>query len=82
MAMTPQQTCRIEDLEPNEWVEKVYKPDVGKADTLYKTAGYNPLRQKRTRATAISRVGIPSFPGECEPATRCHTLTIAFIPRK
>ncbi len=34
----------IEDVEPNDWVEKVYKPDIiGKADTLYKKPGYNPL---------------------------------------
>jgi 4-oxalocrotonate tautomerase len=34
----------IEDVEPNDWTEKVYKPDiVGKPDTLYKKPGYNPL---------------------------------------
>jgi len=34
----------IEDIEPKDWVENVYKPDViGKADTLYKKPGYNPL---------------------------------------
>ncbi len=34
----------IEDVEPNDWVEKVYKPDIiGKADKLYKKPGYNPL---------------------------------------
>ena len=34
----------IEDVEPNDWVEKVYKPDIiGRADTLYKKPGYDPL---------------------------------------
>ena len=34
----------IEDVEPNDWVEKVYRPDiVGKPDKLYKKPGYNPL---------------------------------------
>jgi 4-oxalocrotonate tautomerase len=34
----------IEDVEPDAWVEKVYKPDiVGKWDKLYKKPGYNPL---------------------------------------
>ena len=34
----------IEDVAPNDWVEKVYKPDIiGKPDTLYKKPGYNPL---------------------------------------
>ncbi|MDA8050445.1 MAG: tautomerase family protein [Rhodospirillales bacterium] len=34
----------IEDVEPDEWVEKVYKPDIiGRPDTLYKKPGYNPL---------------------------------------
>ena len=34
----------IEDVEPSEWTEKVYKPDItGKPDTLYKKPGYTPL---------------------------------------
>ncbi len=34
----------LEDVEPNDWVEKVYKPDIiGKPDTLYKKPGYDPL---------------------------------------
>ena len=34
----------IEDIEPSDWVEQVYKPDIiGKPDTLYKKPGYNPL---------------------------------------
>jgi 4-oxalocrotonate tautomerase len=34
----------IEDIEPSEWTEKVYKPDIlGKPDRLYKKPGYNPL---------------------------------------
>ena len=33
----------IEDVAPNEWAEKVYKPDIqGKPDTLYKKPGYEP----------------------------------------
>ena len=34
----------IEDVEPSDWTEKVYKPDIlGKPDTLYKKPGYDPL---------------------------------------
>ncbi|MDR3530549.1 MAG: tautomerase family protein [Rhodopila sp.] len=34
----------IEDVEPDDWVEKVYKPDItGNWDKLYKKPGYNPL---------------------------------------
>ncbi|MBV9248579.1 MAG: tautomerase family protein [Acetobacteraceae bacterium] len=34
----------IEDIEPGEWVERVYKPDIlGRPDKLYKKPGYNPL---------------------------------------
>lgn len=34
----------IEDVEPNDWVEKVYKPDIiQKRDSLYKNPGYDPL---------------------------------------
>jgi 4-oxalocrotonate tautomerase len=34
----------IEDIEPADWAEKVYKPDItAKADKLYKKPGYNPL---------------------------------------
>jgi 4-oxalocrotonate tautomerase len=34
----------IEDVEPNDWVDRVYKLDIiGKPDTLYKKPGYNPL---------------------------------------
>jgi 4-oxalocrotonate tautomerase len=34
----------IEDVEPDDWTEKVYKPDIlGSAERLYKKPGYNPL---------------------------------------
>lgn len=34
----------IEDVEPNDWTETVYKPDIAaKPDTLYKKPGYKPL---------------------------------------
>ena len=34
----------IEDVEANDWVEKVYKPDISqKPNTLYKKAGYDPF---------------------------------------
>ncbi|GGF39393.1 hypothetical protein GCM10011611_52250 [Aliidongia dinghuensis] len=34
----------IEDVAPEEWVEKVYKPDIqAKQDSLYKKPGYDPL---------------------------------------
>jgi 4-oxalocrotonate tautomerase len=34
----------IEDVAPDEWAEKVYRPDIkAKWDTLYKTPGYDPL---------------------------------------
>ena len=33
----------IEEVEPKDWTEKVYKPDiVGKPDTIYKKPGYDP----------------------------------------
>jgi 4-oxalocrotonate tautomerase len=33
----------IEDVEPKDWNEKVYKPDViDKPDTIYKKPGYDP----------------------------------------
>lgn len=34
----------IEDIEPANWTEQVYKPDiVGKAATIFKKPGYDPL---------------------------------------
>jgi 4-oxalocrotonate tautomerase len=34
----------IEDVDPKDWTEKVYKPDIlGKPATIYKKPGYNPL---------------------------------------
>lgn len=34
----------IQDIAKDDWVERVYKPDiVGQADTLYKKPGYDPL---------------------------------------
>jgi 4-oxalocrotonate tautomerase len=34
----------IEDIEPDDWVEKVYKPDIqSKPDLLFKKPGYDPL---------------------------------------
>jgi 4-oxalocrotonate tautomerase len=34
----------IEDVEPKDWTEKVYKPDIlSKGETIYKKPGYNPL---------------------------------------
>jgi len=40
----PAVSVSIEDVEANDWVEMVYKPDIlGKPDTLYKKPGYNPL---------------------------------------
>jgi len=33
----------IEDIKPEDWAEKVYKPDIlGKPATIYKKPGYNP----------------------------------------
>jgi len=33
----------IEDVEPKDWTEQVYKPDIiGKPDTIYKQPGYDP----------------------------------------
>jgi len=33
----------IEEIRPEDWEEKVYKPDIlGKLDKLYKKPGYNP----------------------------------------
>ena len=34
----------IEDIEPGDWVEAVYKPDImANPDRLYKKPGYDPL---------------------------------------
>jgi 4-oxalocrotonate tautomerase len=34
----------IEDVDPKDWTEKVYKPDIlGKPATIYKKPGYNPV---------------------------------------
>jgi 4-oxalocrotonate tautomerase len=34
----------IEEVSPDDWPEKVYKPDIlDKAHTLYKKPGYNPF---------------------------------------
>jgi 4-oxalocrotonate tautomerase len=34
----------IEDVEPADWTEKVYKPEIlGKPKTIYKKPGYDPL---------------------------------------
>ena len=33
----------IEDVKPEDWVEKVYKPDIlNKLETIYKKPGYDP----------------------------------------
>jgi 4-oxalocrotonate tautomerase len=35
----------IEDVEPKDWAEKVYRPDIlGKSKTIYKKPGYNPFK--------------------------------------
>jgi len=35
----------FEEIEPADWPEKVYKPDIlDKSKTLYKKPGYNPFR--------------------------------------
>ena len=34
----------IEDIAPQDWADKVYKPDIlAKPETIYKRPGYNPL---------------------------------------
>ena len=34
----------IEDVKPEHWTERVYKPDIlGKSETIYKKPGYGPL---------------------------------------
>jgi 4-oxalocrotonate tautomerase len=36
----------IEDVRPDEWVEKVFKPDIlGKPKTIFKKPGYDPLKK-------------------------------------
>ena len=35
----------IEDVEPKDWAEKVYRPDIlRKPKTIYKKPGYNPFK--------------------------------------
>ena len=37
----------LEDVEPDDWVEKVYKPDIENGSgKLYKRPGYGPLADK------------------------------------
>jgi 4-oxalocrotonate tautomerase len=34
----------IEEVKPEDWMEKVYRPDIlGKPQTIYKKPGYHPL---------------------------------------
>jgi 4-oxalocrotonate tautomerase len=34
----------LEDVEPDDWVDSVYRPDIlGKAGTLFKKPGYDPV---------------------------------------
>jgi 4-oxalocrotonate tautomerase len=34
----------IEDIEPEDWAETVYRPDIlGRSETIYKKPGYSPL---------------------------------------
>ena len=34
----------IEDVQPENWTEEVYRPDIlGKTETIYKKPGYDPL---------------------------------------
>lgn len=34
----------IEEIKPEEWAEKVYKPDIlNRQDSLYRKPGYNPF---------------------------------------
>jgi len=34
----------IEDVEPRNWTDQVYRPDIlGKTETIYKKPGYDPL---------------------------------------
>ena len=35
----------IEEIKPEDWAEKVYKPDIlGNPEKLYKKPGYNPFK--------------------------------------
>lgn len=37
----------IEEINPEDWVEKVYKPDIlNNSEKLYKKPGYNPLEEQ------------------------------------
>lgn len=34
----------LEEVDPKDWTEKVYKPDIlGKPETIYKQPGYDPI---------------------------------------
>jgi 4-oxalocrotonate tautomerase len=34
----------VEDVKPEDWTEKVYRPDIlGRQQTIYKKPGYDPL---------------------------------------
>jgi len=35
----------VEDIKPEEWAQKVYKPDIlGNAERIYKQPGYDPFK--------------------------------------
>jgi 4-oxalocrotonate tautomerase len=39
----------IEEVHPDDWTEKVYKPDIlNSAHMLYRKPGYNPLQSKNS----------------------------------
>jgi len=39
----------IEDVEPGNWAEQVYRPDIlGKMQTVYKKPGYDPSDGRKT----------------------------------
>ena len=40
----------IEEIEPGDWAEKVYKPDIiGSREALYKKPGYDPFEAKQDK---------------------------------
>ena len=52
----------IEEFEPHDWTEKVYKPDIlDKQETLSKKPGYNPFSPKGEEKKQIDRPSLMEY---------------------
>lgn len=52
----------IEEFEPHDWAEKVYKPDIlNKQETLSKKPGYNPFSEKAEEKKQTDTPGLMEY---------------------